>query len=816
MLSFEDRLKKIRRALSILIKKSSTAELRALGSRNGPQSGLFDNLDEMAKEAARASGTAKGVYYTLNPVKETLRGRIKNRLERAFSAVKDGDIACLRWLFLDFDPIRNGKCPSTDAEHEDALALAKKARKALRNLGWPEPVLADSGNGYHLLFRIDLANDKKSGELVRNVLLTLSLWFSTFKVTLDPTTANPSRLTRAYGTVNAKGDETTDRLYRRSQLLEVPDKIQIVTAEQLSQVAGALPVSPAERSRQQIGVDAWLKKYELPVAFDAPWNDADHKWILRRCPWNDDHVKSAYVVQFADGGVAAGCHHKSCAGKNWPQLRTMFEEQSPTDSPSYPPPQIGAQKRSQTAQLIDLARPNLKLFRTPQGEPYATIDIESRNEHHPVDSSAFRQYMVYKYFRETKTAPQPTAVNQAVSQFGAEARFGDSTESIFIRVGKARGRNYLDLADDRWAAIEFSSDGWRVVEKPPIRFRRVRGMLPLPRPARGGDISDLQEFLNLRTDEDWVLFVTALVNAIFPSGPYPILGINGEAGSGKTTAARVHRRLVDPSSSPARSTPKDERDLMVMANNGWVLSFDNLSFLPGWLSDSFCRLSTGGGISRRSLYTDAEEFIFDGQRPILLNGIDELATRTDLLDRSVLLELPVIRKYVAEKEFWRKFDAAHPQLLGALLDVAVGALQRLPTVKLAEQPRMADFALLGTAAESGLGFPRGTFMRAYNRNRQNANAVALEASPIASHILELAKKTWQGTATELLRTLNKSEDDETQSRRGWPKYPRVLSSMLKRLNTALRTTDVEIEFIRDNNRNRDRMITIRRMPVKGK
>jgi putative DNA primase/helicase len=221
-------------------------------------------------------------------------------------------------------------------------------------------------------------------------------------------------------------------------------------------------------------------------------------------------------------------------------------------------------------------------------------------------------------------------------------------------------------------------------------------------------------------------------------------------------------------------------------------------------------------MSRRSLYTDADEFIFDGKRPIVLNGIDELASRADLLDRSVLLELPVIRKYVSEEEFWRKFDAAYPQILGALLDVAAGTLQRLPKVKLADQPRMADFALLGTAVESVLGLPSGTFRRAYSLNRQNAMAVALEACPYASQISELATKSWQGSATKLLKKLDGMVDEETRRRRSWPKSPKALSGMLRRLSPALRTAGVEIEFDRDNTRNRNKTILIRQLRSKAK
>jgi hypothetical protein len=312
------------------------------------------------------------------------------------------------------------------------------------------------------------------------------------------------------------------------------------------------------------------------------------------------------------------------------------------------------------------------------------------------------------------------------------------------------------------------------------------------------------------------LFATDLIAALFVKGPFPILGIHGEAGSAKTTAERIFRNMVDPNVSPCRAMPKNVHDLMIAANNSWLLSFDNLSYLPIWFSDSLCRLSTGGGFSTRKLYADSTEVLFEGCRPSVLTGIEELATRTDLLDRSIVLELPVIRKYTAEQEFWRKFETAHPQLLGALLDVAVSVLQELPKIELAEQPRMADFARLGMAAEPALDVPRGAFMQAYQRNRRRANAVALEASPIANLICDLPEPSWEGTATMLLGKLDSMVVDDVRKHRSWPKTPKTLSGMVRRLSTALRTAGVEIRFDRDNTLKRSRIISIQRLKAKTK
>ncbi len=810
-MKFSGLVRQLKQTLSIFVDANGIVELRVPKSDSGPRSGLFDDLDLMAEQAATLDKSgAAGIYFTPNPILPSFTRPVRNRVARCSSMVCDADILRRRWLLLDFDPVRDAQCPSTDEEHDAAIARARSCRGVLKKLGWPEPILADSGNGAHLLYRVDIRIDESSDLLLRDCLGGLSLRFSTRKVQLDTGTGNASRLTRLYGTMNRKGEATDERPHRRSQLLEIPDCLEDVEVDLLKQFADLKQV-PITQPKVRLDVGGWLADRNMRVAFDAPWNSHDHKWILHQCPWNERHTRSAFVVQFANGGVSAGCLHRSCRGKGWLQLKAIYQASHDAGDSDEDRNSNNLPKTTQAARLIEVARPVVELFNTPQGQAYASIRSGEGRRNYACDSAAFRDFLNHKHFQLTGTAPQPGAVQQAIQHFSAVARFDGPTEPVFLRVGSSGNRSFLDLANQSWEAVEISENHWRVVDCPPVRFRRVPGMLPLPTPLRGGDINRLRQFLNLQTDDNWLLYLSAQLAAIFPTGPYPILGIHGEAGSAKTTMARVFRKMVDPVHSLLRSMPKDIRDLMLMADNSWALCFDNLSFLPAWFSDCLCRISTGGGFSTRTLYTDDEEKIFDGQRPIVLNGIEELATRTDLLDRSVLLDLPVIKNFRPEREFWHKFEAAHPTLLGALLDVAVRVMRVLPRIVPDEETRMADFARIGAAVASVLEFPPGMFMQAYKRNRQCATAIAIEASPIAEHLCELAEEGWTGTATELLRRLDQQVDEPTRNRKSWPKTPRVLSGMMRRLSTALRTQDVEVDFGRDDSRNRNRTISIRRV-----
>ena len=379
----------------------------------------------------------------------------------------------------------------------------------------------------------------------------------------------------------------------------------------------------------------------------------------------------------------------------------------------------------------------------------------------------------------------------ALDLLEARAQFDGPERKVHVRIAEHGGRIHLDLADEQWRAVDIGPDGWPVVECPPVRFRRPAGILPLSVPEQGGSIEALNSFLDLASRNDFVLIVDLAVGGIAAGGPYPLLAISGEQGSAKTVLSKLLKALIDPNAAPVRSLSREERELMIAANNGYLLAFDNLSGLPNWLSDALCRLATGGSFAVRQLYAlDDEEILFEAARPILLNSIEEVVSRPDLADRAIFLTLAPIGEAQRrpESELWREFEIARPRILGALLDAVVHGLRTMSDVHLEALPRMADFALWATACETAL-WPAGTFARSYKANRRAAIESIIEADPIANCVraIMVDRTMWTGSASDLLHLCAESARDVVSGGTAWAKNPRALAGRLRRAQTFLRT-----------------------------
>lgn len=450
------------------------------------------------------------------------------------------------------------------------------------------------------------------------------------------------------------------------------------------------------------------------------------------------------------------------------------------------------------------------LFHDKSGNAYASIQVDGHREIWLVGSKLHLNHLTKRYYREIGRPPSHDALKTAIQTLGSLANIDGPELNVFRRVAQHDGRIYIDLCNDRWSCIEISRDGFVEIDNPPINFVRSKGMKELPPPKQGGTLEDIEKFINASSHDILVLIVSWILAALRGYGPFPILAVTGEQGSSKSTLCRVLRAIIDPNEAPLRTLPRDDRDLFISASHAHILAYDNVSNLPPWMSDAFCRIVTGGGFASRTLYTDGDETIFDACAPIILNGIDDFVTRPDLADRAIFIHLSPIpeNRRQTETDFWKDFNEALPFILGVLYSAVSFSLKALPDTKLEGYPRMADFALCATAGEQFF-WPKGTFMNAYKANRDTSIATIINGDPVGHALISLLEKkgSWTGTHTQLLNQLTSSVGDQVARSFGWPKNAKHLSDRIRRLAAFFRTQGIEVEYGRSG-RNGDKIITI--------
>jgi hypothetical protein len=446
---------------------------------------------------------------------------------------------------------------------------------------------------------------------------------------------------------------------------------------------------------------------------------------------------------------------------------------------------------------------------------YARIPLGGHHEVYRVPSRAFADWLTRRLFETHRKAATATPLAAACAVLAMRGKVEGDDRRVNLRVAESDGAIYIDLGDPAWRVVEVSRAGWRVLEDPPVMFRRPNGMRALPEPVRGGSIAELRPFVNLPDDAQWMLFVGYLLACLRTSAPFPVLAVHGPQGSAKSTLVQIARALVDPNQVSLRVPPKKIDDLIVAANRSWLLCFDNVSGISAELSDAFCMIATGGGLSKRVLFTDDEEYLATVKRGIVLNGIEDLLIRHDLADRAVVLSLPAIAD--AQRRSARMLDeflVVRPRIFGALLDGLVAALAseaRFESV--APISRMRDFTTWGMAASGAFGWNPNDFYAAHRDNRQEATDQANDADVIVGAVRALIDRDgdWYGTASALHRALATVVSDEVVRSRSWPGAPNALVQRLKRAEHGLRALGIVVVLLQRDGATRAKPISIRRV-----
>lgn len=396
--------------------------------------------------------------------------------------------------------------------------------------------------------------------------------------------------------------------------------------------------------------------------------------------------------------------------------------------------------------------------------------------------------------------------------------FALETEPVVMhtRVARFGTELWLDLANEKGEAVCISRFGWCVTDDVPVLFRRtaLTGSLPRPVPGSGGALDHL-DLLSLFTHvhvrcSDWPLVIADLIAALDPDIPHPVMSITGEQGTTKTTATSMLVALIDSSPALTRKAPKDAEEWVVAASGSWRVAIDNIgrAGIPDWLSDSLCRAATGTGDVRRALYENDDIHVIAFRRSCLINGITLGRMSEDLADRAVPIELEAVdpsgRK--DDQVVWDEFRAAHPRLLGALLDFAVKVLQTRETTEPEHRPRMIDFARYLAAVDAVLD-SRGLDHYMDAKDELAANTISddpfmeslegwIRAAPHlggiemrASEILDGVTARERAQASSLMGSWNPPP--------GWPKTAQGVGTKLTYMAPALRRAGWEVDGRRD-------------------
>ena len=533
-------------------------------------------------------------------------------------------------------------------------------------------------------------------------------------------------------------------------------------------------------------------------------------------------VANGYVDKDGEDAARATILSGISAGLLEPNYMGMLEQKPKANDPDGEFEDDYAddsKKKSQADSLLAIATKEAQVFKNGCGEIFATITSDGKTLTYPVRSASFRAWLNLRYFKIMgRVAGSKGALDAAIITLQGLA-LSAPTHEVFNRVAYWQGKIYYDLGDLTGRVVEIDETGWRIIPSSPVPFFRPKGLKAQVEPQRGGNIHCLRQIMNLK-DKDFILVVCFLVSFYQPIGARPHFFQLAEQGTAKTTNTNTIRVICDPNEALTRREPKEARDLFIAAKNNALLAFDNVSYIPQWLSDALCCLSTLSAYAVRSHYSNDEEEIFTHRCQVLINSITDVISRPDLLDRTIGIELPLLdeKQRKQESEIAALFQQFLPLILGALCDAVSVGLRNLPQTRPENLPRMADFATWICACAPAFGYTEAEVLDAYNANRREVQDIAAETSTLAAQLESLAEQprkgtlVFKGTVTKLLDDLELYADfSGPYSKRppeDWPKSTRSMGRELRRLAPVLRHRGLDIQTSRGNGQ---RTVTIRKV-----
>jgi hypothetical protein len=456
-----------------------------------------------------------------------------------------------------------------------------------------------------------------------------------------------------------------------------------------------------------------------------------------------------------------------------------------------------------TSEIIEEENLNEK-FVDENGVPFITLKVTDQYETWKIGSSNHRNLLLRREQESSGKILDERQLNSLVGSQKGEAILSGIQKKVHTRVAYDNTTLFYDLGGKDWKVLKVSAEASEVLENCPIKFKRSQSTSENVLPVKPGNIHLLRKYLNFESEEQYVLMLSSIIGAFHPTGPYVISVFQGGHGCSKSTVTKVFKSIVDPTSTPLRAPTGNEKDFFIYASSNLLVCFDNLSGVSNKMSDMMCRLSTGGSFSTRTLYTNDEETVFDEKKPLVLNGIDDIARREDLASRSVVFFLPPLEKTnrISEREFWQSFEKDKPYIMAGVFDCISCALKNYENVQLDEKVRMSDFLTWVCAASEALEFKQEFICRAFDENQIEIVKQSHENDPVAvaleAFLLGEDKKEFNGTATELMTELNCYYSAQYLNSNYRPQTPIAFANHIRRISEGFgRVTNYKIEFRRE-------------------
>lgn len=451
----------------------------------------------------------------------------------------------------------------------------------------------------------------------------------------------------------------------------------------------------------------------------------------------------------------------------------------------------------------------VEIFTSMEGDLCVTLTSKGKDKTYNANSSQFK-HVLNNILRRDRIYLSEYKMKELITFFNSEAYESEARKDVFIRVGNCDDKVIVDLNNDENQFVVIDKNGWSITGKSPVPFVRPTKQLPMPLPKMAElkhFLKMFQELFNLKNFENYKLILAFILQSLNrgTKGGFPILIFEGRHGEGKSTASVRTKKLIDSTMPVLFTPPKNTEDILVITNSSYLLAFDNLSGMTWEMADTFCRVATAAGISKRVLFTNDTEKIYNIKRPVILNGIEEPSHRPDFVDRSILIQVRKSANFVSDETLTAVFNEQYPLLLGGLYSLLSRCLALINEIPDNNLPRMADFAKMGIAMEIALNLPPGDFLKTYYENINEQVENAFSNDDICCLILAELKKRknnpqgvdsfLQGASGELLKKLGLKNID-----------PRRFSGHLKRIGPLLSRYSIIVEDIQRTGTTRGKVI----------